>query len=86
MNSYETYKPSGIEWIGDIPEYWEVKRFKYLIDLINESTDKNLPKIGLENIESWTGKFLKTDSNFVWGRNTFYVWRYLIRKTASLSS
>ena len=23
-----TLKPSGIEWLGDIPEHWEVKRFK----------------------------------------------------------
>jgi len=28
MNSYPTYKPSGIEWLGDIPEHWEVKRIK----------------------------------------------------------
>lgn len=24
-------KPSGIEWLGDIPEHWEVKKLKYLI-------------------------------------------------------
>lgn len=24
-------KPSGIEWLGDIPEHWEVRRLKYLI-------------------------------------------------------
>ena len=23
-------KPSGIEWLGDIPEHWELKRLKYL--------------------------------------------------------
>jgi type I restriction enzyme, S subunit len=23
-------KPSGIEWLGDIPEHWEVKRLKYV--------------------------------------------------------
>lgn len=27
-------KPSGIEWIGDIPEHWEVKRIRYLFDII----------------------------------------------------
>lgn len=26
----ENIKPSGIEWIGDIPSDWEVKRIKYL--------------------------------------------------------
>ena len=25
-------KPSGIKWLGDIPEYWEVWRLKYLIN------------------------------------------------------
>lgn len=29
MTPYPKYKPSGIEWIGDIPEHWEVKRLKY---------------------------------------------------------
>ncbi len=28
MKQYDTYKPSGIEWLGDIPEHWEVKRVK----------------------------------------------------------
>jgi len=23
-------KPSGIDWLGDIPEHWEVKRLRYL--------------------------------------------------------
>ncbi|MFT6385259.1 MAG: type I restriction enzyme S subunit, partial [Bacteroidia bacterium] len=28
MSGYPTYKPSGVEWLGDIPAYWEVKRLK----------------------------------------------------------
>ncbi len=32
MNPYRKYKPSGIEWIGDIPEHWEVTKVKYLTD------------------------------------------------------
>lgn len=27
-------KPSGIEWIGDIPDDWEVRRGKYTLDLL----------------------------------------------------
>lgn len=27
MTPYPKYKPSGIEWIGDIPEHWDVKKF-----------------------------------------------------------
>lgn len=29
MNHYDTYKPSGIDWIGDVPSHWEVKKIKY---------------------------------------------------------
>ena len=28
MKRYEAYKPSGIEWLGDIPEHWDVDRIK----------------------------------------------------------
>jgi len=34
MERYKTYKDSGIEWIGEIPEHWEVKRLKYIGDSI----------------------------------------------------
>lgn len=29
-NRYDKYKYSGIAWIGEIPEYWEVRRLKHL--------------------------------------------------------
>jgi type I restriction enzyme S subunit len=25
---YPKYKPSGVAWLGDVPEHWEVKRLK----------------------------------------------------------
>lgn len=28
MKQYDSYKPSGVEWLGEIPENWEVKRVK----------------------------------------------------------
>ncbi len=30
MKSYPKYKPTGIDWIGDIPSHWEVKKLKYI--------------------------------------------------------
>jgi type I restriction enzyme S subunit len=30
MKKYDKYKDSGIEWIGEIPEHWDVKKFDYL--------------------------------------------------------
>jgi type I restriction enzyme S subunit len=29
MKKYSSYKPSGIEWIGDIPSHWEIKKNKF---------------------------------------------------------
>jgi type I restriction enzyme, S subunit len=49
---YEKYKESGVEWLGAIPESWEVKRFKFLLSEplkygANEAAeidDPNLPR------------------------------------------
>jgi len=35
MKRYEKYKSTGIEWLGDIPEHWEVKRIKNICDYIS---------------------------------------------------
>ena len=56
---YPKYKNSGIKWLGEIPEHWEVKRLKYCVELRNDKADgrnTDLLFLGLENIESWTGK------------------------------
>ncbi len=36
MKKYSVYKDSGIEWIGEIPEHWEIKSLKYLLLLGKE--------------------------------------------------
>ncbi|EMD8085799.1 restriction endonuclease subunit S [Campylobacter upsaliensis] len=33
-SSKVSYKPSGIEWLGEIPHHWEVRRLKYLVKRI----------------------------------------------------
>jgi type I restriction enzyme S subunit len=34
MKRYPAYKDSGIEWIGEIPEHWEVKPIKYVGEIV----------------------------------------------------
>ena len=29
--AYPKYKPSGVEWLGDVPEHWGVKRLKFIV-------------------------------------------------------
>ena len=65
---YPEYKPTGVEWLGDVPEHWEVKRFKHSVQLINDkieiSEEHKIPYIGMEHVESWTGKTLPLDDDF----------------------
>lgn len=66
MNKYPAYKDSGIEWIGEIPEHWDSKRFKYFVNLINDKSESNGIgfKVALENIESGTGRFTDETGSF----------------------
>lgn len=42
MERYEKYKDSGIEWIGEIPENWEVKRLKRFAKICNGQDHKSV--------------------------------------------
>ena len=44
MERYEKYKDSGIEWLGEIPEHWEIKKLKYLALIGNGKDHKNVWK------------------------------------------
>lgn len=57
-NPYPAYKPSGIDWLGQIPAHWEVKKLKYLLSLIKNGAPKSALRIAVENIESKTGKLV----------------------------
>ena len=40
-SAYPKYKPSGVEWLGDVPENWEVKRLKNAFNIFNGSTPES---------------------------------------------
>ena len=31
--AYPEYKDSGVEWLGDVPAHWKVKRLRYVVEL-----------------------------------------------------
>ena len=35
------FKPSEVEWLGDIPEHWKVKRLRYIANVKPSGVDKN---------------------------------------------
>jgi len=38
---YERYKDSGVEWIGEIPEHWEIKKIKYISNITMGQSPKS---------------------------------------------
>jgi type I restriction enzyme S subunit len=38
---YPAYKDSGVDWLGEIPEHWEVKRMKFLFKDVSEKNKPN---------------------------------------------
>ena len=53
-------KPSGVEWIGEIPAHWEVKRIKYLASLISKGTTPTT--IGREILSDGEIRFIKGEN------------------------
>jgi len=64
LNSLAPMKSSGVDWIGEIPEHWELKRLKSLLSLVNARGSASGLSVALENIQSWTGSYLPTNSEF----------------------
>ena len=59
IKPYSKYKPSGISWLGDVPEHWNIKRIKYVF----KEQDKR-SEIGSEDLLSvshYTGVTKKSD-------------------------
>jgi len=47
MQRYESYKPSGIPWVGDIPSHWGVKKNKFLLSERKAVVGKDAPNFKL---------------------------------------
>ena len=37
--SYPSYKPSGVEWLGEVPAHWEVRQLKRIASLNPKKTE-----------------------------------------------
>lgn len=59
MKRYKEYKASGVEWIGEIPSHWEVKKIKLLTDILScglastpEYVDEGIPFLSAQNVKN----------------------------------
>ena len=58
--SSEEMKDSGVEWLGDIPKDWEVKRIKQISRVISKGTTPST--VGKEIIDKGEIRFLKAEN------------------------
>ncbi len=64
LPTYREYRDSGVEWLGEIPQHWDVCRLKTRMTLCTDKTARRCNAVALENIESWSGRFIATSSEF----------------------
>jgi type I restriction enzyme S subunit len=63
MKKYDNYKESGIEWIGEIPKHWSVKKLKFISKICNGQDQKAvLDDNGIYPIYGSGGIFGKANS------------------------
>ncbi len=67
-------KPSGVNWLGDIPEHWEIRRLKNVAKIKNGQDHKQVeanqgfPVIGSGGQFSSASKFLYNGESILFGR------------------
>lgn len=44
ISRYDAYNDSGVEWIGEIPEHWEVRKLKIVASIKGSNVDKHILK------------------------------------------
>ncbi len=72
LNPDAPMKASGVDWIGDIPEHWEVKRLKYITTITKRIIGHEGPDvlsitqngIKIKDIESGEGQLATDYSNY----------------------
>jgi len=58
-------KPSGLDWLGDIPEHWDIRKFSREVEIAQGQVDpenelySSMLLIGPEHVESGTGRLLQ---------------------------
>lgn len=48
MQQYSTYKPSNVEWLGDVPTNWKVDKLKNYCDIFASNVDKKIEEGEIE--------------------------------------
>ena len=66
-------KPSGVEWLGDVPEHWEIAQFARQVEIAEGQVDPkaepyaSMLVIAPNHVESGTGRLLSRETAFEQG-------------------
>ena len=70
MNKYQSYKQSGVEWIGEIPEHWGLRKLTHISDYVNcgytstpDYVDEGVMFLSGQNVKN--GKIDYTKFNYI---------------------
>ncbi len=47
MRRYESYKDSGVEWLGEVPSYWEISSLGKILLSVSEKNRPDLPLLSI---------------------------------------
>lgn len=47
LPKYDNYKPSNVEWLGEIPQHWEVSRLGKILNPVSENNRTDLPLLSI---------------------------------------
>lgn len=74
LNCHVEMKDSGIDWIGEIPSDWGVRPLRKIVSLRNEKNimTKNDIYVGLENIQGFNAKYIRTETVYDEGVNNVF--------------
>jgi type I restriction enzyme S subunit len=61
---YPSYEKIPSNWFDRVPVGWGVLPLRRIARLITEKADASTNPIALENIQSWTGRLVETESEF----------------------
>ena len=75
LDPHPKLKPSGVEWLGEVPEYWSVKRLKWVVmfqrghDLpAEEREDGDVPLVSSSGISATHSRAMAKTPGIVTGR------------------
>ena len=78
---YEKYKDSGVQWLGNIPQHWEISRFSHFINfqegpgiMAADFKDNGVPLLRIHNLKS--GFVDLEGSNYLDAQKVEKTWKH----------